>query len=174
MRIRSRCLLSRRTARSLVILSDTLFATRPLSERVSRTPKTSLTRALQQCDELKPGCRNCEKSKRECLGYDLTSKPLTGQTPIQPAPSDTQPSVTPTLSSYPHNTLPVLPVAAGAFASTSSMDGMDYAPLDPQLGGDSVSTISGYEQSTSLRPERKGSHSQLASPQPTSLLTPWQ
>ncbi|CZT16634.1 uncharacterized protein RCC_02469 [Ramularia collo-cygni] len=34
-----------------------------------------------KCDEGHPTCRNCQKSKRECLGYD----PIFKQTPIQPA-----------------------------------------------------------------------------------------
>lgn len=37
--------------------------------------KTSLT--SKQCDEAQPACRNCAKSKRECLGYDpIVSPPM--------------------------------------------------------------------------------------------------
>ena len=47
---------------------------------------------LVQCDERHPVCRNCEKSKRDCLGYDPIFKNQPGQSPIQPAPSQ-QPSL---------------------------------------------------------------------------------
>lgn len=40
-----------------------------------------------QCDEAHPACRNCQKSKRECLGYDPIFKQQPGPSPIQPAPS---------------------------------------------------------------------------------------
>nr|POE56877.1 putative transcriptional regulatory protein c15d4.02 [Quercus suber] len=39
------------------------------------------------CDELKPFCQNCHKSKRACLGYDNAFKDPPGQAHIQPAPS---------------------------------------------------------------------------------------
>lgn len=44
-----------------------------------------------QCDERHPVCRNCEKSKRDCLGYDPVFRPQPGPTTLQPAPS--QPSL---------------------------------------------------------------------------------
>lgn len=40
-----------------------------------------------KCDEAHPACRNCQKSKRECLGYDPIFKQQPGPSPIQPAPS---------------------------------------------------------------------------------------
>ncbi|QIX01839.1 hypothetical protein AMS68_007356 [Peltaster fructicola] len=44
-----------------------------------------------KCDERQPGCRNCEKSKRECLGYDPIFKQQSGPAPIQPAPMISNP-----------------------------------------------------------------------------------
>ena len=38
-----------------------------------------------QCDEGHPACRNCQKSKRECLGYDPIFKPQPGPAQLQPA-----------------------------------------------------------------------------------------
>ncbi|KAG4443579.1 hypothetical protein IFR05_000956 [Cadophora sp. M221] len=40
-----------------------------------------------KCDEQHPACRNCQKSKRECLGYDPIFKQQPGPPAIQPAPS---------------------------------------------------------------------------------------
>jgi hypothetical protein len=40
-----------------------------------------------KCDEAHPVCRNCQKSKRECLGYDPIFKQQPGPTQIQPAPN---------------------------------------------------------------------------------------
>ncbi|EFW21401.1 hypothetical protein D8B26_001607 [Coccidioides posadasii str. Silveira] len=42
-----------------------------------------------KCDERHPICRNCEKSKRECLGYDPVFRSQPGPSAIQPAPSQT-------------------------------------------------------------------------------------
>ncbi|KAL9104099.1 MAG: hypothetical protein Q9163_000901 [Psora crenata] len=40
-----------------------------------------------KCDEGHPACRNCQKSKRECLGYDPIFKPQPGPATIQPSTS---------------------------------------------------------------------------------------
>lgn len=40
-----------------------------------------------KCDEAHPMCRNCQKSKRECLGYDPIFKSQSGPPQIQPAPN---------------------------------------------------------------------------------------
>ncbi|KAF1953292.1 hypothetical protein CC80DRAFT_420045 [Byssothecium circinans] len=42
-----------------------------------------------KCDEGHPVCRNCQKSKRDCLGYDPIFKQQPGPTQIQPAPNST-------------------------------------------------------------------------------------
>ncbi|EMD00910.1 hypothetical protein BAUCODRAFT_118634 [Baudoinia panamericana UAMH 10762] len=42
-----------------------------------------------KCDESQPTCRNCTKSKRDCLGYDPIFKQQTSPAPIQPAPAST-------------------------------------------------------------------------------------
>ncbi|KAK6335516.1 hypothetical protein TWF696_002289 [Orbilia brochopaga] len=49
-----------------------------------------------KCDEAHPTCKNCAKSKRECLGYDPIFKQAPqGPPPIQPAPASTPPSLAP-------------------------------------------------------------------------------
>lgn len=57
--------------------------------------------SLLKCDEGHPACRNCQKSKRECLGYDPIFKPPPGPPPLQPA-SQQYPSMSHTPpASYP-------------------------------------------------------------------------
>ena len=56
-----------------------------LSRPTESLLSVSLTR--NQCDEQHPACRNCQKSKRECLGYDPIFKQQPGPAAIQPAPS---------------------------------------------------------------------------------------
>ncbi|KAJ6259044.1 hypothetical protein Dda_5940 [Drechslerella dactyloides] len=49
-----------------------------------------------KCDEAHPTCKNCAKSKRECLGYDpIFKQAAQGPPPIQPAPVSTPPSLAP-------------------------------------------------------------------------------
>ncbi|KAF2401383.1 hypothetical protein EJ06DRAFT_390107 [Trichodelitschia bisporula] len=55
-----------------------------------------------KCDEEHPTCRNCQKSKRECLGYDPIFKQQTGPQQLQPAPS-ASPSSTPPTPAAPLN-----------------------------------------------------------------------
>jgi len=52
-----------------------------------RTSRRKSANAVDQCDEQHPACRNCQKSKRECLGYDPIFKTQPGPAAIQPAPS---------------------------------------------------------------------------------------
>lgn len=73
---------------------------------LSRSRNPQLTKS--QCDEGHPACRNCQKSKRECLGYDPIFKQQPGPAPIQPAPSSVplQGSLQNTSSLYTQNMLP--------------------------------------------------------------------
>ncbi|KAI1179374.1 hypothetical protein F4777DRAFT_600955 [Nemania sp. FL0916] len=88
-----------------------------------------------KCDELHPTCKNCQKSKRECLGYDPIFKNQQQQQPSQPHQSQqgqqphhatgsihsAQNSATPTsassTSSLPHST-PSVPVSVSVSASS--------------------------------------------------------
>ncbi|PGH18585.1 hypothetical protein AJ79_00364 [Helicocarpus griseus UAMH5409] len=63
-------------------------------KEVKRRTKTGCLTCRKRrikCDERHPVCRNCEKSKRECLGYDPVFRPQPGPSTLQPAPS--QPSL---------------------------------------------------------------------------------
>ncbi|KAI9713967.1 MAG: hypothetical protein M1820_000697 [Bogoriella megaspora] len=104
-----------------------------------------------KCDEAHPACRNCQKSKRECLGYDPIFKQQPGPANLQPAPSASPQSKAetssagPTPPSYPSGpqNFPAASTAgyAPGFSSTSSPNPSsesafnDYGTaIDPALG----------------------------------------
>ncbi|KAF2032020.1 hypothetical protein EK21DRAFT_62027 [Setomelanomma holmii] len=88
-----------------------------------------------KCDEAHPSCRNCQKSKRECLGYDPIFKQQPGPAQIQPAPNS---------GPAPHSTTPV-PAPAPPASSTYSQSPVPqgyapasssgYAPVQPATSG---------------------------------------
>ncbi|KAH8808317.1 hypothetical protein F5884DRAFT_364817 [Xylogone sp. PMI_703] len=59
-----------------------------------------------KCDEQHPACRNCQKSKRECLGYDPIFKPQPGPAAIQPAPSSAPPQAPIVATANPYGNQP--------------------------------------------------------------------
>ncbi|KAF8459024.1 hypothetical protein BGX38DRAFT_312574 [Terfezia claveryi] len=91
-----------------------------------------------KCDEAHPTCKNCAKSKRECMGYDPIFKTQPGPAAIQPAPSSAGPTHIPSSTSVPYgvqNTAvgvmaytPAMPVAG----SSPTCEPYDY-PVDPLL-----------------------------------------
>lgn len=104
-----------------------------------------------QCDEQHPVCKNCIKSKRQCLGYDPIFKQQSGQAQIQPSQSSSpgQNSATPTPTSTvathnfassttpreqtSHSTSPNSPATVTAPAVTSSMDNGQHPPSNNHL-----------------------------------------
>ncbi|KAI9731674.1 MAG: hypothetical protein M1818_007804 [Claussenomyces sp. TS43310] len=101
----------------------------------------------KKCDEQHPACRNCQKSKRECLGYDPIFKQQPGPSPIQPAPSSA-PSQAPVLATAnPYGNQPILQgyggvssmnydpaLSAGVSSPGSSTPQFDYtSAIDPAL-----------------------------------------
>lgn len=101
-----------------------------------------------KCDEQHPACRNCQKSKRECLGYDPIFKQAPGPTAIQPAPSSA-PSVSGiAATSNPYGNQPQMlggygapanmsydpSLSAGVSSPGSANQHFDYASaIDPAL-----------------------------------------
>ncbi|KAI9836122.1 MAG: hypothetical protein M1837_003456 [Sclerophora amabilis] len=102
-----------------------------------------------KCDEAHPTCRNCQKSKRECLGYDPIFKAQPSPAAIQPAPSSAPPMTSPSvtagggaasyaqsLQGYP---APVpggfaAALSTGASSPGSSVEPYDYSSaIDPAL-----------------------------------------
>ncbi|KAK4121623.1 hypothetical protein N657DRAFT_577165 [Parathielavia appendiculata] len=110
-----------------------------------------------KCDEGKPTCNNCKKSKRECMGYDPIFKQQHGPAAIQPAPStQTPPAVSttavqaPTLpSSAPH---PYQPTYSPSVPSTIAHDSSAIPSTAPY----SVKPEPGYEYSTAIDPALQG------------------
>ncbi|KAI5780442.1 hypothetical protein EDC01DRAFT_620471 [Geopyxis carbonaria] len=102
-----------------------------------------------KCDEGHPTCKNCQKSKRDCLGYDPIFKSQPGPAAIQPAPSS---------GGSGHNS--VSPALSTASSPTSSCDTYnDYGPLDPALDATSHPHISApsslLDSPATYRPELK-------------------
>ncbi|KAK1079240.1 hypothetical protein LTR33_006554 [Friedmanniomyces endolithicus] len=96
-----------------------------------------------KCDEGQPLCRNCAKSKRDCLGYDPIFKPATGPTPIQPAPAVSSssaptpnPNATSPVSTTGYHPQYHYPVLGGGYVPAHDYDGpVEYATsLDPDPG----------------------------------------
>lgn len=72
-----------------------------------------------KCDEAHPSCKNCAKSKRDCLGYDPIFKAQPGPAAIQPAPSTGGQSYSQTIST--------------GSSPASSCETYDYQSIDPSL-----------------------------------------
>jgi hypothetical protein len=105
-----------------------------------------------KCDEGHPACRNCQKSKRECLGYDPIFKSQTSPQTIQPAPGIFPPQPQhqqpqqqqvkhePQMSSEPqrYSNIPqgYMPAASAGYSPATVMQpNVDFgAQIDPALG----------------------------------------
>ncbi|KAF2231463.1 hypothetical protein EV356DRAFT_290640 [Viridothelium virens] len=115
-----------------------------------------------KCDEAHPTCRNCQKSKRECLGYDPIFKQQPGPPALQPAPSaapsapseaTTAGTASASYSSIPQGYVPASSVSyVPGFPSTSSPNpssdsAYDYgAAIDPALAtGEGAANMAGNQ-----------------------------
>lgn len=102
--------------------------------------KHLLTRLFRlfQCDEAHPTCKNCAKSKRDCLGYDPIFKAQPGPAAIQPAPST---GLAPRLIASAYSTYLISSIGGQSYAQTistgsspaSSCGAYDYPSIDPSL-----------------------------------------
>ncbi|KAL1607658.1 hypothetical protein SLS60_002593 [Paraconiothyrium brasiliense] len=103
-----------------------------------------------KCDEAHPVCRNCQKSKRECMGYDPIFKQQPGPANLQPAPNSTQhqpsvPATSPPASASsqyspqvpqgyaPASTVGYAPAASTASSTPSHHDNFNNPAIDPAL-----------------------------------------
>ncbi|EFR03756.1 hypothetical protein MGYG_06755 [Nannizzia gypsea CBS 118893] len=70
------------------LVTDESAANRMKRDVKRRTKTGCLTcrKRRIKCDERHPVCRNCEKSKRDCLGYDPVFRSQPGPSSLQPAP----------------------------------------------------------------------------------------
>ncbi|KAJ5089456.1 hypothetical protein N7532_008140 [Penicillium argentinense] len=106
-------------------------------KEVKRRTKTGCLTCRKRrikCDEGHPVCRNCVKSKRECLGYDPVFRPQ-ASTPsaIQPAPNP-PPSLVVNPQGPPAPSTPSYPSAPPGYMPASSQ------PFAPSLHSESPST----------------------------------
>ncbi|KAF2651918.1 hypothetical protein K491DRAFT_74937 [Lophiostoma macrostomum CBS 122681] len=125
-----------------------------------------------KCDEAHPVCRNCQKSKRDCLGYDPIFKQQPGPTQIQPAPNSTthQTSIP---ASSPPTTAPYsgqvpqgyAPAAAGyghppsAPGANPPHENFNNSAIDPALAATDPAMHSGhgpYNGAHALNPVLRG------------------
>ncbi|PGH00481.1 hypothetical protein AJ80_09172 [Polytolypa hystricis UAMH7299] len=127
-----------------------LSGTRHKKEVKRRTKTGCLTcrKRRIKCDERHPVCRNCEKSKRDCMGYDPVFRPQPGPSAIQPAPSQQPPyqytnQINYSYNTHPQNTpttsttsfIPPLPTT-GSSASPTPLEQYNYGQsIDPILEG---------------------------------------
>lgn len=119
---------------------------------ISTSPQTlahTLTTTCLQCDEAHPICRNCQKSKRECMGYDPIFKQQAGPAQIQPAPNSTPvphsstPASAPAQSAsstYSQSPVPqgYAPASSAGYAPAAATTGSSHQPegfnaIDPAL-----------------------------------------
>lgn len=105
-----------------------------------------------KCDEGHPVCRNCVKSKRECLGYDPVFRPqATAPSAIQPAPNPPPSLVVKPQGAPPQSSL-AYPSAPPGYMPASSQ------PFAPAIQSESPST------STDVHEHRASVDSSLGNP----------
>ncbi|KFY61007.1 hypothetical protein V496_05205 [Pseudogymnoascus sp. VKM F-4515 (FW-2607)] len=118
-----------------------------------------------KCDEAHPACRNCQKSKRECLGYDPIFKQQPGPSPIQPAPSSAPLQAATLATANPYGNQPSMlqgygaqvpamafdPSLSAGVSSPGSAQQFDYSSaIDPAL--EAVAAPQGAPQFTQAKP----------------------
>ncbi|KAI9848121.1 MAG: hypothetical protein M1838_000646 [Thelocarpon superellum] len=125
-----------------------------------------------KCDEAHPTCRNCQKSKRECLGYDPIFKAQPGPPAIQPAPASGSPMNQGSLTSAgSYQTMPqqYVPPVSGSYppalsatgsSPASSVEPYDYSSaIDPALEAAGPAHMAvpptAYDASQGYRPDLK-------------------
>ncbi|CAN9193316.1 unnamed protein product [Alternaria alternata] len=100
-----------------------------------------------KCDEAHPMCRNCQKSKRECLGYDPIFKQQSGPAQIQPAPNSapaphatSAPAPAPSSSNYSQSPVPqgYAPASSAGYATAAPATSgehqqANFHAIDPAL-----------------------------------------
>lgn len=154
--------------------SNQLPGTRHKKEIKRRTKTGCLTcrKRRIKCDEGHPTCRNCQKSKRECLGYDPIFKSQPQPQIIQPAPGTLPPphpikqeaQSAPEPQHYSNVPQGYMPAASAGYSPATVMQPpMEYgAAIDPALGPAAIAPPPlrppppQEEYTTSLRPQRNG------------------
>ncbi|KAJ5637925.1 hypothetical protein N7490_007804 [Penicillium lividum] len=122
--------------------NDVLSGGRHHKKEVKRRTKTGCLTCRKRrikCDEGHPVCRNCVKSKRECLGYDPVFRPTaSAPSAIQPAPNP-PPSLVVNPQGPPAVAAPLYPSAPPGYMPASSQ------PFAPSLQSESPSTSTDHQ-----------------------------
>ncbi|PKY05253.1 hypothetical protein P168DRAFT_252527 [Aspergillus campestris IBT 28561] len=128
-------------------------------KEVKRRTKTGCLTCRKRrikCDEGHPVCRNCVKSKRECLGYDPVFKPQPTPSAIQPAPNP-HPSLVvnpqdPSPPQYPSAPPGYVPAVSQPFAPSESPSTSEQynsnnygASIDPSLDGNNAPNMASVQ-----------------------------
>ncbi|KAF2279458.1 uncharacterized protein EI97DRAFT_448208 [Westerdykella ornata] len=142
-------------------------------KEVKRRTKTGCLTCRKRrikCDEAHPVCRNCQKSKRECAGYDPIFKQQPGPAQIQPAPGSAShqtpaPASSPSVSSsysgqVPHGYAPAVsagyvPPATGSGPSHQPHENFSHPAIDPALASENSNMQGGqpaYNGAHALNP----------------------
>ncbi|BCS24434.1 putative C6 finger domain protein [Aspergillus puulaauensis] len=166
-----------------------LSASRHKKEVKRRTKTGCLTcrKRRIKCDEGHPVCRNCVKSKRECLGYDPVFKQPTPSA-IQPAPNpqpslvvnpqDPSPNSTTTQpqSSYPTAPPGYVPASSQPFAPSqspsTSAERFEYnSSIDPSLNQNNSPDMASVQNVTDggLQPTVNPATTTTGNSEPTSF-----
>ncbi|KAL2005835.1 hypothetical protein VTN00DRAFT_10328 [Thermoascus crustaceus] len=127
-------------------------------KEVKRRTKTGCLTCRKRrikCDEGHPVCRNCVKSKRECLGYDPVFRPQPAPSAIQPAPNPSPSLVVTPQDPSPYPAAPpgYVPAVTQPFAPslqsdspTPSLEQFDYgSAIDPALEGNTMSAMANVQ-----------------------------
>ncbi|KAI6855406.1 hypothetical protein KC338_g8087 [Hortaea werneckii] len=133
--------------------SRTVTAGRHKKEIKRRTKTGCLTcrKRRIKCDEGQPTCKNCTKSKRDCLGYDPVFRQQTGHPTLaaKPDAATSQPGTSPSPQSSTYRSPPGYP-------PTASNPGQFHPPLDPAPATGNPSSLTMAQPPAQLQPERKG------------------
>ncbi|KAL1964704.1 hypothetical protein VTN77DRAFT_6730 [Rasamsonia byssochlamydoides] len=124
-------------------------------KEVKRRTKTGCLTCRKRrikCDEGHPVCRNCVKSKRECLGYDPVFRPQPAPSAIQPAPNPP-----PSLVVNPQEPPSSYPAAPPGYVPASSQ------PFAPSVQSDSsTQSLEQLNQRGTAEPSVEGSDTMSA------------
>ncbi|KAK6076341.1 negative acting factor [Seiridium cupressi] len=143
---------SHHSAATAATATATATAIRRLRESRHRDP----TQLHDSCDEQHPVCKNCQKSKRECLGYDpIFKQQQQPSTNIQPAPTSAGGTHPAPPVAIPSNGSQ-LPASSSSLTTTSATYGSlpSVLPSSYNSGASSSSNTPGnaYEPSHSAPP----------------------
>ncbi|EUC30638.1 hypothetical protein COCCADRAFT_7354 [Bipolaris zeicola 26-R-13] len=136
-----------------------------------------------KCDEAHPMCRNCQKSKRECLGYDPIFKQQSGPAQIQPAPNaapasqapNAPPAPAPPASAYSQSPVPqgYAPASSAGYASAAPATSGEHQPasfhaIDPALAqaDPALQSTQHYNAGHAMDPAMRGPPGPNAYPPP--------